>query len=372
MTAPGPITRHAPGKLFVTGEYAVLEPGNPAVLVALDRLVSVTVTPAAGHDVVVSSDLHPRPVRLRWDGVRPAGVTAADDRAAGGSLAHVVAALGAVAELLAERDAAVPGCTVSVSSELHQRGTKFGLGSSGAVTVASVAAVAAHCGLQLSRDERFRLAMIASARLDARASGADLAASSWGGWVLYQAPDRSELLDLVRRDGIAAALRAVWPGLAIRRLRAPAELTLAVGWTGEPASTGELIADRPARAWRGTPAHRTFVTEMAGSVRALVAGLESGDRGEVLRQITAARRLLARLDEAAGLGIFTDRLVALCDAADTVGGAGKPSGAGGGDCGIALLDSATEPDIARLRALWAAAGVQHLPVRVRDDEMDCR
>lgn len=79
MTAPAEVAaartvvRRAPGKLFVAGEYAVVDAGNPAILVAVDRYITVTVTgtpggldplatshsPAPG--VTISSDLTPAP-----------------------------------------------------------------------------------------------------------------------------------------------------------------------------------------------------------------------------------------------------------------------------------------------------------------------
>lgn len=358
MTAPHATVRRAPGKLFITGEYAVMLPGSPAVLVAVDRRVSVTVSSASTRGVVVTTDLHPEPVGLEWR--EPPSIS---------RLPHVAAVLGVVAELLAGRDLAAPNLCLRIDSELHDGTTKFGLGSSGAVTVAVIDAVLAHCGVELDRDARYRLAMIASARLNPGASGADLAASTWGGWVYYQAPDRAALLDLVARRGLEEALYIDWPGLAVRRLTAPQNLTLAVGWTGSPAVTDELVA-RPKGGWRDTAAHRDFVTVMAEAVRATVAALDGGDTPAVLRQIGVARRLLTGLDEAVGLGIFTDKLTALCDVAQAQGWAAKPSGAGGGDCGIALRDNADEKDIARLRQQWAAIGVQHLPIGVLGDETD--
>ena len=35
------IRAKAPGKLYIAGEYAVVEPGQPAVLVAVDRYLTV-------------------------------------------------------------------------------------------------------------------------------------------------------------------------------------------------------------------------------------------------------------------------------------------------------------------------------------------
>ncbi|WP_406004774.1 phosphomevalonate kinase [Streptomyces sp. NBC_00637] len=354
--------RRAPGKLFVAGEYAVVEPGVPAIVTAVGRSVTVTVAAADGPGVVIASDLAAGPMRWRWQGDRLEVCPGQDEPRVRRAAAHVVSAIETVAGLLAEQGRPAPRVSVSVRSELHEKGTKFGLGSSGAVTVASVAALAAHHGLELEAASRFRLALLATARIDPRASGGDLAASTWGGWVAYRAPDRDFVLDLARREGVGHALRAPWPGFAVRALPPPRALRLEVGWTGRPASTASLVAGLHRRTWRGSASHQAFVRTSTGFVDAATDALERGDEGELLHQIRCAREELARLDGEARLGIFTPELTALCAAAEAVGGAAKPSGAGGGDCGIALLDAAAEHDIAQVRQRWAAAGVQPLSV----------
>ncbi|MEU5775949.1 phosphomevalonate kinase [Streptomyces venezuelae] len=369
MTRRPTVVRRAPGKLFVAGEYAVVEPGNPAILIAVDRYVTVTVSdpedPAgpAGAVVVLSSDLTPHTAHCRWRDGRLGGARPRDEQLLHEGFAHVAAAVETVGLLLAERGLPAPALDVSVSSELHDNGTKFGFGSSGAVVVATVAAVAAHCGLHLTRDARFRLAMIATAGLEPKASGGDLAAGTWGGWIAYRAPDRAAVLDLARGAGIEEALRVPWPGHDVRALPRPAGLALEVGWTGTPASTSSLVSGLDRRTWRGSTSHRTFVETSNDFVRAAVDALEGGDGEGLLRQIRRARHELARIDEEVGLGIFTPRLTALCEAAEAVGGAAKPSGAGGGDCGIALLDAEAAQDIAHVRKRWTTAGVRPLPIR---------
>lgn len=340
MTSQRTVVRRAPGKLFVAGEYAVVEPGTPSILVAVDREITVTVSDTAGAHTVISSDLGPR-----------------------SRSPHVLAAIDTVGHLLAERGLPTPALNVMVSSQLHENRRKFGLGSSGAVTVATVAAVAAFCGLALSHDHLFRLALLATARIDAKGSGGDLAASTWGGWIAYRAPDRAFVLDLARLRGVEKALCTPWPGLEVRRLPPPRGLALEVGWTGRPASTTSLVSDLHRRTWRGSASHQKFVDTSTDFVRAATDALETGDGPGLLRQIRRARQELARLDEEIGLGIFTTELTALCDVAESVGGAAKPSGAGGGDCGVALLDAEASPDIAHVRERWAAAGVRPLQLR---------
>ncbi|MFJ8476758.1 phosphomevalonate kinase [Kitasatospora sp. NPDC094011] len=370
MTYRPPITRHAPGKLFVAGEYAVVRPGTPAVLVAVDREVTATVsdpgTDPDGAEVTVISDLCPVTTRLRHGASGLTGRGADDEQRARISLAHVVSALDVVCALLVERGLPKPALSVAVSSGLHDNGRKYGLGSSGAVTVATIASVTDHCGLSLTAEEWFRLALLATARLDPKASGGDLAASTWGGWIAYQAPDRIAVLELADERGVEAMLRAPWPGFAVRRLPPPQGLALEVGWTGEPVSTEvkvkRLDTDEPGR----ETAYREFLVRSTTHVRDLVGALERADDREVLHRIACVRRNLAQLDTQAQLGIFTDQLIALCHAAEAVGGAGKPSGAGGGDCGIAFVDAAARSDIAQMRERWTAAGVMPLDVRPAD------
>jgi phosphomevalonate kinase len=373
MSGGHTVVRRAPGKLFVAGEYAVVEPGAPAIVTAVDRGVTATVGAADGDGVVISSDLFDRPTRRRWRGTRLEAYPGVNGKRVRNASAHVVSAVETVADLLAERGLPAPRVNIAIRSELHDEGTKFGLGSSGAVTVASVAAVAAHCGLELPRADRFRLALLASARIDPKGSGGDLAAATWGGWVAYRAPDRGHVLGLARRLGIEEALRAPWPGLEVTELPPPRGLRLEVGWTGRPASTTSLVADLHRREWRGGASYRAFVGTSADFVGAAIDALDNGDDQALLHQIRRARAELARLDDEARLGIFTPELTALCEVAEAVGGAAKPSGAGGGDCGIALLDAAATRDIAQLRTRWAANGVRPLsvgptPERTRNDQ----
>ncbi|MEE1760776.1 phosphomevalonate kinase [Streptomyces sp. SP18BB07] len=370
MTSGRTVVRSAPGKLFVAGEYAVVDPGTPAILVAVDREITVTVTLSDAADIVISSDLVPRAVKWRWldgrlhaPGAKNGAPVEHGAHGARGALAHVVSAVETVRRLLAERDLPLPGLDISISSRLHDNGRKYGLGSSGAVTVATIDAITSLCGLDLSLDARYRLAVISSAGIDPKGSGGDLAASTWGGWIAYQAPDRAFVLDLTRRHGIEEALRTPWPGHSVRRLPAPRGLAFEVGWTGNPASTTSLVSGLHRRTWRGTASHRRFVETSTDFVRASITALETGDDQGLLRQIRRARQELARLDDEVGLGIFTPELTALCAAAETAGGAAKPSGAGGGDCGIALLDAKAPHDISHVRQRWAAAGVLPLPVR---------
>ena len=50
------IVTRAPGKLYVAGEYAVVEPGEPAVLIAVDRYLTVRLSESTGSGRIRSGE----------------------------------------------------------------------------------------------------------------------------------------------------------------------------------------------------------------------------------------------------------------------------------------------------------------------------
>ncbi|WP_327139170.1 phosphomevalonate kinase [Nocardia sp. NBC_01327] len=365
------ITSRAPGKLFIAGEYAVVEPGHLAVLTAVDRFATATVSESKEADTQLHSDLDGgMTLSCRRVGDRMIPSTA--DGAVPASFAYVFAAVTAVNRLLVEREIPERAFLLDISSDLGDAdGRKFGLGASAAVTVAAVAALGRFYGLGLSSMDRYRLAMLATISINPKASGGDIAASTWGGWISYRSPDRALVSELLAHNGIDAALRAPWPGLAVRPLPAPTELTMQVGWTGKPASTPALVAGL-GNSSRQLSDRTAFLSHSNECVERLSAALEAGNSIGIGDEIRCARELLIDLDATAGLGIMTPLLEALCAAGDAVGAAAKPSGAGGGDCGIALIDRTRSAALDELTDRWVTAGIRPLPLRTHPSEGECR
>jgi phosphomevalonate kinase len=360
------ITCRAPGKLFVAGEYAVLEPGAPAVLVAVDRYATVTVAETTGI-VCIVSDLAGGS-RIQCERIEnrliPVGTSAAID-----DCAYVLAAASAVEQLLAERGGRLASFEMTCTGRdlVGRTGGKLGLGSSAAVTVAAVGALAAFYGLDLDRMDRYRLAMLATLAVNPHASGGDVAAATWGGWIAYRTPDRDHITALATEYGSQTALQTDWPGLSIRPLRQPTRMRLLVGWTGHCSSTVELTSriHRGHRRIRDFPA---FLADSCASVERLIAAIGADDVTAVQHEIHRARAILADLDKAADLGICTSQLEMLCAIADVVGAAAKSSGAGGGDCGIAICAEDHAGQAAELTRRWIDAGIEPVPLHIHSGE----
>ncbi|MFJ4657048.1 phosphomevalonate kinase [Nocardia sp. NPDC088792] len=356
------IVCRAPGKLFIAGEYAVLEPGHCAVLVAVDRFVTVTLSEHGEFDtVLLESDLDggvELACRRSGQSLIPLGA-----RAPITAFAFVLAAIDAIEELLGERELSPRSFRLTVHSELAEPdGRKYGLGSSAAVTVATVAALDRFYRLNLTREDRYRVALLATLAVHPEASGADVAAATWTGWLAYSSPDRWLINSQRAAYGMLSALHAPWPGLAIRHLPEPVTVRLLVGWTGRPAVTHRLAA-RLDQESGGEPYER-FLASTATTVRLLIEDLIADNPFLIKRDIRWARTGLITFDDAMGIGIMTPRLHALCWAAEAARAAAKPSGAGGGDCGIAIADALDQDQIEEVEKRWDVARIQPLRLSV--------
>jgi phosphomevalonate kinase len=168
----------APGKLVLTGAYAVLD-GAPAIVMAVDRYAIA-------------------------DASRRASEPTAEVRAAFG---------------------VDPAPEVDVRMLQDESGTKLGLGSSAAALVASLAARALDRGQDLSdasvRDTIFRAARHAHAQAQGGGSGIDVAAAVYGGVQRYAI------------DGTRASVESI---------DFPRELVLKAYFAGESARTSDLLA----------------------------------------------------------------------------------------------------------------------------------
>ncbi|GAB2713243.1 phosphomevalonate kinase [Nocardia thraciensis] len=360
------ITCRAPGKLFVAGEYAVVEPGHPAMLVAVDRYATATVTETGGSTTLATDLGGGRRIRSERGEDQllppvPEGASA--------DFRYVLAAVTVVERLLIESGRSPRNFELATATAdlTDGAGRKLGLGSSAAVTVATVAALGRFYRLRLTTADRYRLAMLATLAVHPRGSGGDVAAATWGGWLTYRSPDRDHISALAADHGIAAALRAQWPGLSIQTLPTPQQVRLLVGWTGTPASTPTRIA-RISHRRRTSHDHAGFLAESDTCVTHLTAALAADNVAAVQHEIRRAAKILETLDQAAALGIATPQLRALCAAAELAGAAAKPSGAGGGDCGIAIVDRDRPDQAAELTRRWIDADIRPLDLTIHPHE----
>lgn len=291
--------------------------------------------------------------------------------------------------LLDEGNPAINLYNLQIESDLDDKktGKKYGLGSSAAVTVAAVRALCKWYGLTLTTPELCKLAIIASSLVKKSGSGGDVAASTYGGWVMYRAYNREWLeaeIEMIESgdSSLHKLLRKKWPRFEVKRLKVGAGLRLLVGWTGNPASSAELVgsvkagvkagdltAHNPAKTSAKTYAktYEDFCVQSEKCVQKIAKSLENGRIDALLSGFARNRALLKDLGEITGTLIETPKLTRLIEVANGAGLPSKTSGAGGGDCGIAIARAEDfDAVFARIEEEWKNSGIEALNLKVAE------
>lgn len=351
---PLPFRVAAPGKLYVAGEYAVVTAGQPAILIAVDRYVSVTVTPAEPAPVDT-----PTAQLLAHDH----GIAAAKNKTFGTD--YALAAWLVMDALRAERNIQRIPADLHFSSTLRSdTGEKYGLGSSGAATMAVVTAFNELYDLRLSVIDKIKLGILASIEISPKSSGGDLAAGALGGWVYYQAPDRDNLARvLTDNTGVTEAMTGpAWIPMRARRIPTPTDIQVLIGWTGSPAETDQLVSQATSNG-AGLSWDDAFLRPSAANVNSLILALAEEKFPLIHVGIRTARALLARMADHTATLIETPQLTTLIESAELLEGvSAKTSGAGGGDCGIVLAEPTVDPAV--IYNTWQQHGIQPLHLNV--------
>ena len=220
------ITQKAPGKLYVAGEYAIVEPGNSAVLVAVNQFITASIEPSElTFGNIISKQYHDNVVSWR----RKGGQLVVDNR--DNPYHYILAAISITEELAVLMHRQLRTYNLYINSDLDSSdGKKYGLGSSAAVTVATIKALAKFYQIPLTKKLLFKLASIAHLDVQGNGSLGDIAASVYGGWIAYRSFNREWLNSMRRTKDLGTILRTPWPELKIELLTPPADLKIHTGW----------------------------------------------------------------------------------------------------------------------------------------------
>lgn len=303
----------APGKLILTGEYAVLD-GAPALVTAVDRRVIARREQARGSSpflLAVARELEAR--------------------------GHAAAAKAALA------------IAVDSSAFYDAHGTKLGIGSSAAVTVAATACALAEVA-DVERDEVFAIAQAAHANAQgergARGSGADIAAAVYGGTFAFT-------------------------GGARRGVTWPASVALVPFSTGRAADTATLVAQVMAR--RESADVAAALSAIGDASRAAIGALAAPAELAATAVIAAFSLAAVGIDRLAlvtGVDLVPECVTAARAALAKLGGTAKTTGAGGGDVGVAVVSATTS--VTEVTRILIECGCKPLRLSVDEPGVDTR
>ena len=269
------VTASAPGKLLLLGDHAVVY-GFPCIVTAVDQRMLVTV--GESNSESISFDVGQSDTKFL-----EASVVVAKKH--WGDISHI---------------------SVQTKSEFSQ---KIGLGSSAAVTVAFLFALATYLGKPLPLMDLFRMAYEAVLDVQGVGSGFDVAVAAYGGTIQY-----------------------IKGGKAFTPIDA-GSLPLIVGYTGVKADTATIVRDVKKKYEENKEKVTRIFEAIGGLVDQAVPRFAEKDWERIGKFMDFDQEYLR------DLGVSSQKLESLIVSAKQAGALGaKLSGAGGGDCMVALFE----------------------------------
>lgn len=287
------INTSAPGKLLLFGEHAVVY-DHPCLVTAVDQRIRLTA------ELIDESSFE-----LEASDVDVTGYKKSINDLGQGDIPKGAKFVEIAVKNTAEQYPQVKkGIRITTVSEFS---SKFGFGSSSASTVCAVKALSELFDLNLDNKAVFDLAYKTVLDIQGKGSGFDVAAAVYGGTLYF-----------------------LTGGKKIEPLTID-NLPLIVGYSGIKADTVTLINQVKEKFANNNDRLQELYSEMEKIVEKAKPLIVSSDWGQVGKLMSDNQKLLVEL------GVSIDKLDQMIDGAIS-GGAygGKLSGAGGGDCMIAL------------------------------------
>ena len=317
------------GKLYWAGEYAILEPGQIALIKAISIYMTAEIT--ASDDYRLYSDMFTYSVDMRPDS----------------SYALIQETVALVEEYLTVQGVKLQPFSLDIRGKMEREGKKFGLGSSGSVVVLVIKAMLAFYGRPADRELLFKLASAVLLKRGDNGSMGDIACIVSEDLVLYQSFDREKVADWLEKEDLQTVLNRDW-GFSIRSVEPALTFDFLVGWTKEVAVSSHMVKQIK------NNMDASFLQSSKETVANLVKALQTGHEEKVIEQLEQASLLLEDLSS----DIYTPSLRQLKDASRDLKAVAKSSGAGGGDCGIAL--SFDQDSTTLMKKCWADLGIELL------------
>jgi mevalonate kinase len=292
MLNPRNITASAPGKTILFGEHAVVY-GKPAIAAAVDKRAYVSIEKREDNRTHVTID------QLGITGylnIEKGTIKLDNGQKNEGILKYVLIAL--------MKTGSKDGLEITINMEIP---VGAGLGSSGAVTVATVKAASSFKDIELTRDEIAKLAHQVELLVQGSASSIDTILSTYGG-IVYLSRDAEEII----------------------KLDIDPEIPLIIGYTSKRGNTGKLVESVRLKMETSPQVMIPLFNSMEALTNGAREALTSGDHRMIGEFMNINHGLLD------AIGVNTDELSKMVYIARKSGALGsKITGAGGGGSMIA-------------------------------------
>lgn len=314
------------GKLYIAGEYSILTAGQIAIIKNIPIYMTATVEDA--EQTSIKSDMFDYAVSMEPD-------------------KNYALIQESIRTLETFNGHHLPAFALSITGKLEKDGLKFGVGSSGSVTVLTIKALAQHFTIGLTPDQLFKLSAYTLLKLGDNGSMGDIACIAYDDLVAYTSFDRGKIAEQIGLLSLSDIMELDW-GYEIERLKRQVQADFLVGWTRQPAISKDMIN------LVKSAITLDFLAKTQKATLQVKEALLSGNKYLLKSSLQEVSDLLVSLSSA----IYIDKLKSLKEAEAGLDVITKSSGSGGGDCGIAYSFSAE--DSQRLVERWSQTGIELL------------
>ncbi len=352
----------APGKICIAGEWSVLEVGNPLIVAAVDKRVFAEIKESKDEFIHVSiKDFGIEDLKASFEGNELRFERSLKEKEKKDTL-FIKSAIESVLRyfgLIKPFEIRTWGeeTTIKIGDDVKT----IGFGSSAASVVAGITGLFKFYGKdieeKLSKEKIYKLSAISHYLAQGKVgSGFDVAASTFGGILIYKRFDSQWLMNQFKENkNLREIVQMRWPGFHVETLQIPNDFNLLVGWTGQPSLTAEMV--RQVNGWKenNKKEYKRILDRIKNLVEQLIKVWKNNDKEKILELIKRNEDYLRELGDKSGVMIETEELLKLSRIANKNKGAGKLSGAGGGDCGIAITFNKEHSEI--IKKEWQENGI---------------
>ncbi|MBU4481121.1 phosphomevalonate kinase [Patescibacteria group bacterium] len=379
----------APGKLFIAGEWAILEPENFGIVAAINKRIFAEIKKSPDENIHITlrdfnlNNLEANFYENKLEFSKK--LTRKERKIISFSKTAIETALRYLGNYQPFRIEIWGEKTNPIRNAISNGARKIGFGFSAASTVAVVAALLKFQGRDFDRNKIFKISALSHYLAQGKiGSGFDIAASVYGGIFVYRRFDPVWLKDQIEKSPPLAGSRSAgekdirkiiekpWPNFYFKKLNLPKNLQLLIGWTGKSALTPKMVKKLQEWKQKNQLEYKKMIFGIGRLVKDLIrdwrvekpafAKATTG-KEKILDLIRKNEDYLRELGEKSGLNIETKKLKKLAEVTTHLGGAGKLSGAGGGDCGIAIT---FDKKIAKtIKKAWKKINI--LPIEAKID-----
>ncbi len=245
------------GKLYWAGEYAILEPGQLALLKAIP--------------IYMTAEIESSKVYKLYSDMFTYGVDMSPDS----SYTLIQETVALVEEYLTAQGVDLRPFSIDIRGKMEREGKKFGLGSSGSVVVLVIKAMLAFYESPAERDILFKLASAVLLKRGDNGSMGDIACIVSEALVLYQSFDREKVADWLEKEDLPTVLARDW-GFSIRSVEPALDFDFLVGWTKEVAVSSHMVKQIK------NNMNTSFLQASKETVDSLVKALHEGQEEKII------------------------------------------------------------------------------------------